>query len=205
MRIVCISDTHGSTPALPAGDLLLHAGDLTMSGSLKELRAATDWLRAQTHRYKCVVAGNHDFCLQNDRDAAEALLGGLTYLRDSSVTINGFRVYGSPWQPWFFDWAFNLQRGPEIAAKWKLIPSGVDILITHGPPKGILDSTKSMANVGCADLSTELKRIRPRLHVFGHIHEAYGQEVRDGTVYVNACVCTLAYEPTNRPIVVDLD
>ena len=113
-------------------------------------------------------------------------------------------MWGSPWQPWFYDWAFNLQRGPEIRAKWDRIPAGVDVLVTHGPPAGILDRVVDGRSVGCADLLDAVRRVRPLLHVFGHIHEAYGEVERDGTRFVNASTCTVRYAPVNAPVVVDL-
>ena len=126
------------------------------------------------------------------------------YLSDSGRTIDGVRVWGSPWQPWFYDWAFNLPRGAALAAKWALIPDGTDVLVTHGPPLGVLDTTLRGEPVGCAALRGRVAQLRPRLHLFGHIHEAYGVVDHDGTLFVNASNCTLAYEPDNAAIVVDL-
>jgi Icc-related predicted phosphoesterase len=102
------------------------------------------------------------------------------------------------------DWAFNLQRGPALREKWALIPEGTDVLITHGPPFGILDWTARGERVGCEDLLEAVRRVKPRLHVFGHIHEGYGEHEQDGTRFVNASICTEAYQPTNAPIVVDV-
>jgi hypothetical protein len=135
---------------------------------------------------------------------ARALIQHATYLEDSEVVIEGLRIWGSPWQPAFFDWAFNLPRGPALRAKWQKIPTGVDILLTHGPPQGILDVVPRGDAVGCEELRAELSRIRPRLHVFGHIHHAYGQLEADGTRYVNAAICDEAYQATHPAIVVDL-
>lgn len=114
------------------------------------------------------------------------------------------RIYGSPWQPEFCGWAFNLPRGPLLAAKWQAIPEDTDILITHGPPLDILDRNRGDERTGCADLAQHVKRVRPRLHVFGHIHDSYGTLVLDGTTFVNACACDYDYEPVNPPIVVEL-
>jgi predicted phosphodiesterase len=206
MRIVCLSDTHDLHAQLrvPDGDLLLHAGDATMRGSLEQIGAFDDWLARQPHRHKVVIAGNHDWGFQRTPTAARARLRSATYLEDDEVDVGGLRIWGSPWQPWFFDWAFNLQRGAEIAAKWALIPAGIDVLVTHGPPAGILDRTSRGEDVGCADLLAAVQRVRPRLHVFGHIHEGYGTLVRDGTRFVNASNCTERYHPVQQPIVVDV-
>lgn len=110
-----------------------------------------------------------------------------------------------PRQPWFHDRAFDPRRGPELAAKWALVPETTDVLVTHGPPFGVLDRTWLGEDVGCADLEAALVRIRPRLHLFGHIHEAYGVVRKQGTVFVNACNCDLRYRPVNPPIVLDWD
>ena len=209
MRIVCLSDTHGRTAALgvPPGDVLLHAGDLTGHGSEDEVRDALAWLAGLPHPHKVLIAGNHDFLFQAEPETARRLLAehpGLTYLEDAEAAVEGLRIWGSPWQPWFFDWAFNLPRGEPLEAVWQRIPSGIDVLLTHGPPAGILDRCFDGREVGCADLRRAVERIAPRLHVFGHIHEAYGREQRGPTLFVNAATCDLAYRPHNPPVVVDL-
>jgi predicted phosphohydrolase len=205
MRIVCLSDTHGTHERLrvPGGDVLIHAGDFSMNGRPEEIERFDRWLARLPHAHKIVVAGNHDFLFEHEPEQAHALLGSALYLRDSLVEVAGLRIWGSPWQPWFHDWAFNLQRGPEIAAKWALIPAGIDVLVTHGPPEKILDRTIGREDVGCGDLLRELERVRPRLHVFGHIHEGYGRVERGGTIYVNASNCDVRYRPVQPPIVVE--
>lgn len=205
MRIVCISDTHDQHDklTLPDGDVLVHSGDFSKRGRVADVIAFNAWLGRQPHRHKVVIAGNHDFCLEREPESA-ALFTNATYLRDSGCVVEGLRFWGSPWQPRFFDWAFNLDRGAPLAARWALVPAGVDVLLTHGPPMGVLDRTSRGQRVGCEALAEALARIQPRLHVFGHIHEDYGRLVRDGTTFVNASTCTLEYAPTNAPIVVDL-
>lgn len=185
MRIVAIADTHNSQLSLPDGDILIHAGDLTGRGSLPELERVADWLRAQPHRHKVVIAGNHDFALQRKPVAARALFHGLTFLEDSEATLGGLRIWGSPWQPWFHDWAFNARRGPEIDAKWQLIPEGIDVLVTHGPPYGYGDLVLDGERVGCEDLLRHLGRVKPRVHLFGHIHEDRGEWQLGPTRIVN--------------------
>lgn len=206
MRIVCLSDTHDQHDriAVPDGDVLLHAGDATMMGTMVQIAAFDAWLAKLPHEHKVVIAGNHDWLFQSDPAFARSLLRHATYLEDTEATVAGLRIWGSPWQPWFYDWAFNLPRGPEIAAKWAMIPAGIDVLMTHGPPAGILDLTSRGEPVGCEDLQRELLRIKPRLHVFGHIHEAYGQIEVDGCRFVNACNCSERYKPVQAPIVIDL-
>lgn len=121
------------------------------------------------------------------------------------MTIEGINIYGSPWQPWYHDWAFNLERGEEIKKKWDLIPQGVDVLITHGPPHKILDKTIEGVDAGCEMLVEAIKRVKPKIHVFGHIHEARGQVLQDGVHYINACSCDLTYRAKFSPIVVDYE
>lgn len=203
MRLVLVSDTHNQHGALrlPEGDVLVHAGDFTMRGTEPEVRAFGTWLADQPHRHKVLIAGNHDFLFERDPHLARALLPPQAhYLLDSEVSIGGLRFWGSPWQPWFLDWAFNLRRGPDLAAKWALIPQGVDVLITHGPPMGIADRTVNGENVGCADLAEAMKRAKPRLSVFGHIHEGYGVHGDK----VNVAICDEKYRLVNNPVVIDL-
>jgi predicted phosphohydrolase len=206
MRIVCISDTHGlhDQVDVPPGDILIHAGDLTRTGDLDDVVLFSDWLGQLPHRHKIVIAGNHDWAFERQPERARALLLGCIYLEDQETTVEGLRIWGSPWQPWFFDWAFNLERGPEIRAKWDLIPEGIDLLITHGPPRGQGDWTINNEAAGCVDLLDAVARVRPRWHVFGHIHEGYGISEADGTTFINASICTVGYQPTNKPIVFDV-
>ncbi len=207
MRIVCISDTHGlhdQVTDIPPGDILVHAGDITNHGELDQVRSFNDWIGRLPHTHKLVIAGNHDFCFENDADVSEALLTQCTYLRDSVAVIEGIHFYGSPWQPWFYDWAFNLRRGPDIRQKWELIPPDTDVLITHGPPQGHGDMTQGGEAAGCKDLLELIAQRAIGTHIFGHIHEGYGITQKDGTRYVNASTCTLAYNPTNPPIVIDI-
>ena len=115
------------------------------------------------------------------------------------------KFWGSPWQPWFYDWAFNLNRGHDIKQKWDLIEHDVDVLITHGPPYGILDKTiHEQTHVGCEELKKCVLRLKPKLHVFGHIHEGYGTYRMGDTVFINACILNVHYQPVNKPIIVEL-
>jgi predicted phosphodiesterase len=209
-RLVLASDTHNKHAALdvPAGDIFIHAGDFTMDGNLRDVAAFGEWVRSLPHAHKIVIAGNHDLTFERDPKRARRALGdGLTYLQDSGASVAGLAVWGSPWQPWFYDWAFNLRRGPELEAKWALIPEGTDVLITHGPPMNVLDYVPrgaKGAHVGCEMLSERVRELAPAVHVFGHIHEGSGVERLDGTTYVNASICDAAYRAVNPVRVVDL-
>lgn len=180
VSVVCISDTHNSQPDLPNGDILIHAGDLTQSGSLKEIQAAVDWLQSQPHPTKIVVAGNHDTCLDHKysrsspSEEGTVQWGDILYLHNTETTVtcsNGrrLRVYGSPFSPRHGNWAFQYPRSEDV---WAEIPEDIDILITHGPPRAHLD----LLDFGCVHLLQHLWRVRPLLHVFGHVHEGAGTE-----------------------------
>ncbi len=189
MRIVCVSDTHGwhALTELPPGDILVHAGDCTRRGRLDNVEEFNEWLGTLNHlyRYKVVIAGNHDFCFQEKPAEARARITNAIYLEDSGCEIEGLKFYGSPWTPLFFDWAFMLSE-PELAEKWAAIPPGLDVLITHGPAHGVLDMTNRGEHAGSVTLSDRVRAVRPRLHVFGHIHEAAGRADIDGTIHLNA-------------------
>jgi predicted phosphohydrolase len=138
------------------------------------------------HRHKIVICGNHDFCFQEQAAEARARITQAVYLEDTGCEIAGLTFYGSPWQPWFGGWAFNLPRGEALAQVWAKIPERLDVLITHGPPEGILDRTHRGQAAGCCDLLSRVQKVKPRLHVFGHIHEAAGRIDTEDTIFVNA-------------------
>ncbi len=214
-RIVCLSDTHNCNEqiAVPDGDILIHSGDATVRGTEYEIEEFLSWFSGLPHRHKIFVAGNHDWLYETNNRLARLRTANfnIKYLQDSSVRIDGLKIYGSPFQPRFFDWAFNLNRGAELAEKWKSIPSDVDVLITHGPPNGILDEVPRKdrtENAGCEELRRRVEEIskfgKLKLHVFGHIHCGYGQTENFGVRFVNASVCDEDYEPTQPPIVVEI-
>lgn len=188
----------------PDGDVLVVAGDICSVGNEKEIAEFDEFLSYQTHAAKLVVAGNHDFTFEDySPENARKLLKHGIYLEDDGIDIYGIKFWGSPWQPWYGGWAFNVQRRYKLAEVWAKIPSDTDVLITHSPPFGILDVVNG-EHVGCRDLTSALKRIRPRLHVFGHIHQGYGMTERNGTIYVNASLRDEEYKLVNQPIVIDL-
>lgn len=214
MRIVCLSDTHNCNEQInvPDGDILIHSGDATITGTVEEVKRFNAWFSNLPHKHKIFVAGNHDWLFERNNELARILLDPkINYLQDSCVEIEGLKIYGSPWQPRFFDWAFNLMRGAELAEKWKLIPKDIDILITHGPPNGILDAVERKWGTdytGCEELRKRVEEIadfgKLKLHVFGHIHCGYGSTEKFALRFVNASNCDEAYTPNQAPIVVDL-
>ena len=203
MRIVAVADTHlfHRELVVPDGDVFVHAGDLCRGGDLDELREAAAWIAGLPHRHKLVVAGNHDWAFARDPAAARALLGGgVVYLEDAGATLDGVRFWGSPWQPAFHDWAFNLPRGEPLAAIWRRIPPGTDVLITHGPPAGIGDRSPVGGRAGCADLRARVAEVAPRLHMFGHIHQDGGAWRHGATLIANVTT----WECERAPTVLDL-
>lgn len=203
MRIVAVADTHlfHNDFEVPDGDVFVHAGDLCRAGNLRELRTAARWIAGLPHRHKVIVAGNHDWAFAIEPHLARAELAGMHYLEDSEVRIDGVRFYGSPWQPAFMDWAFNLPRGPALAAVWAKIPRGIDVLITHGPPEGIGDRTSDVRRTGCADLRARVTEVEPRLHMFGHIHQDGGVWRHGATTFANVTT----WECERAPTVIDVE
>lgn len=190
MKIVALSDTHGRHERvdIPDGDMLLYGGDFGHLHSLDGVRRMNDWLAGLPHAHKFVVAGNCDAIWESRRREAERELTEATYLQDKLVEVEGLHIWGSPWQPVFLNMAFNVARGEALAAKWSKMPDELDVLVTHGPPRGILDQTSRGETVGDRALMERVGQVQPRLHVFGHVHESSGVLERNGTIFANvAC------------------
>ena len=223
MKITFISDTHAKhnqvTSSLPGGDVLIHAGDISNKGYRTEIQDFIKWFSTiENYTHKIFIAGNHDFSCQDEVSALQELLRlnpGSEYLYDDMFLIGDesadyddmVKVWGSPWQPEFYNWAFNLPRqGAELKEVWNMIPSDVDILITHGPPYGHLDYvTYSKQNVGCELLRDRIDLIKPKIHVFGHIHSSYGYKFDGTTHFFNAAVLDERYNFTQKPLSVEWD
>ena len=199
MKFTVISDTHRKhhDVEMGSGDVLLHCGDFSGRGTLAEVTEFNTWLGNLDYTHKIIIAGNHDFLFERDPVLARSLITNAIYLEDESVEIEGVKIYGSPWQPWFYDWAFNLKRGAALAEKWALIPEDTDILITHGPPMGIGDITSEGEHAGCEDLLKRIHELNIKYHCFGHIHEDYGRWEKDGKTFINASNCDLNYKIAN--------
>lgn len=205
MRFVVISDTHGfhrDLPRLPKGEVLIHAGDISNMGREAEVKDFLDWFSRQDYKYKIFIAGNHDFLFERFPDVVPSLIPeNVIYLEDSSVEIDGIKIYGSPITPFFYNWAFNRRRGLQIKPYWEKIPADTDILITHGPVYGILDKTTGGDLTGCRALQERMKTLHVKFHLCGHIHEAYGKIKKKGTTYINASILNEHYRITNKPVV----
>lgn len=213
MNIGAVSDTHNQLYSVSPVKLLVHAGDLTIHGSKEELEEAIKQMLAQPAEYRVAVAGNHDrYCETNNEEARKLFKdAGIIYLQDEEVTIEGLRIYGSPYTPEYGEYAFNLSRFDySLEEKWEQVPTGIDILVTHGPPWGKFDVPfGENRRVGCTALMRELIRIKPRVHIFGHVHSP--GEVRspdDGILYINAASCNIAGGRYNRvydPVTFELE
>src|SRR6187402_1527746 len=186
MKITCVADLHGFYPKLDGGDLLIIAGDLTSRDEIEQYEEFSDWLKAQEYRKKIFISGNHDNRM-TDKSAQKYFCPikrnyeEFEYLCDSGTEFEGLKIWGSPWTKTFEGinpkcCAFTVDTEEELAAKFALIPEDTDILITHSPPFGILDHC-SNGHVGSKSLRSTINRIKPKIHIFGHIHENGGTKV----------------------------
>lgn len=218
MKILCISDTHTKHKLIASRfienadnsvDTIVHAGDVSSRGYKGEIIDFLKWYNELNFKNKILIAGNHDFYFEEgkpeDITAMLAEYPNITYLNDSGVEIDGVKFWGSPIQPWFYNWAFN-RRGTDICKHWDMIPNDTHVLLTHGPVKGYLDMTQRGESVGCPYLLDKISQMSNlKLHVCGHIHEAYGRvDFPEGGVFVNASVLNLRYEMAHYPIQVEI-
>lgn len=179
MKICAIADTHQKHDQIniPDGDVFVFAGDMTsFNRSRQHYVKFNEWLGTLPHAHKLVISGNHDELFQKQPDLARSLMTNCTYLEDDEIVIDGIKFYGSPWQKWFYDWAFNLQPGSMwLKEKWDAIPYNTDVLITHSPPYQIYDADFKGESLGCELLAKRVFEVQPKIHVFGHIHGSCGQ------------------------------
>ena len=200
MRLVVISDTHGlhnRIEDLPDGDVLVHAGDFMNSGyDPEDIRSFNRWLGAHSFKHCVVCAGNHDRYFQNSPQEARSLLTNAIYLENAGVTIGNVTFWGSPYTPEFLNWAFMYPRGSAVRRYWDQIPYNLDVLITHGPPLGILDQVAPGGeHLGCAELLESVVEKKPRVHLFGHIHGGAGTFESGATRFANAAYLNEQYKP----------
>ena len=211
MIIDCVSDLHGHCHKLEGGDLLIIAGDFVARENLKSYFDFFDWVQSQDYLKKVLVAGNHDSMFQDEeyKGPAGAVKDVFEYLCDSGCEFEGIKIWGSPWTKSFWQQnprckGFSLDSEEELAEKWGLIPNDTDILVTHSPPHGILDASlwDKEEFFGCRKLREEvLCRVKPKLHVFGHVHEWGGRSVDINTTkFVNASLVNELYEPVHGTI-----
>ena len=201
MNITFISDTHTAEVELPGGDLLIHAGDLTYQGRTKETKKQLDYLSSAGYKNVVIIPGNHEVYWEAGHVPFRRYCEerGIICLVEESVEIEGIKIFGSPITPEFCGWAY-MRNAPVIGYSWEKIPLDTDILITHGPPRGILDVNPSDERCGCPALRKKVEEVAPRIHVFGHIHGGHGVVDIDGTTFINAAIMDESYSPTNKPI-----
>ncbi|KAI7856577.1 Metallo-dependent phosphatase-like protein [Circinella umbellata] len=218
-RFVCVSDTHGKTNfsfPIPDGDVFVHAGDLTRCSMPDEFDKTIKWIQSLPHKIKIITAGNHDHILDENfgfishkqEILAKMDHAGILYLEHESFQLpsefGGYKMFVSPYAPYHIGGAFMLHDLKEI---WEQIPEDIDILVTHTPPYGYNDRiARDGRHVGCPRLLEKVETIKPRVHLFGHIHEDHGwQWTKDeSTLMINACTCDRRYRPSQHPVVFDL-
>ena len=219
---VVISDIHNlydeypNNYKWPDGDVVIIAGDFLNTGNINELSPFIKWFKKLPYKKKIICAGNHDVCLDESFDkmkigvreyAENELNEHFIYLRDKSIKINDISIYGTPWQPLFNNWAFNINDTEnELYIKYKNIPKKIDILITHCPPYGILDKTsKYGSSLGSKMLYKRIQEIEFKYSIFGHIHGSYGtlidNKFNNDRMYINASACNENYIILNKPII----
>lgn len=210
MKLVVVSDTHGKHRQLnlPKGDVLIHCGDATESfvGFLDFCR----WLDEADFKHTIVIAGNHDRHIFNNNDICRNHFKEIdvNYLENSGCFVDDIMFWGSPYTPTFNDWWFMADRGKSIQRFWNMMPTA-DVIITHGPPYGILDNTfhangDIAESVGCSDLLLKIHQVRPKYHLFGHLHGCYGKKKLGGTTFVNASSADEMYSIVNKPWVLEI-
>jgi len=213
MKITFISDTHNKQKQLhlPGGDVVICAGDISSMGYEHEIKNFLKWYNKLPYTYKILVAGNHDFFFQDNPSKIQELLKeyDVIYLEDDFVYIgehpNLVKIYGSPYQPKFLNWAFNIERNSqEMVDKWNQIPADTDILITHGPVFGYLDTMiGDNSHKGCEILRERIDLIKPKIHVCGHVHSGYGYTTNGNTHFFNASVLNEQYNYANQPLTIE--
>ncbi len=204
MKIIALSDSHNlhSRIEVPECDILIHAGDATTRGTPEEIMSFLDWMAAQKSKYKVFVPGNHDRDIEKNPEfyKEKAQGRGISLLIDELIELDGLKVYGSPITPYFCNWAFNRFPGSEIQAHWDKIPSGMDIIVTHGPAYQILDLNMLNQNCGCDQLLSKLLEVKPKVHICGHLHENYGLKEFMGIKFYNVALCNERYRIAEKPM-----
>lgn len=212
MKICCISDIHGYQPSIEFCDIIIIAGDLTDRGDYFEVRDFNNYVEDYLiHRAKDVVyvGGNHDFWYERQKivpfkKESPDYLGTIHYLYNSSRKIQGLNFWGTPHTLRFYDWAFNSSE-EELYDIFEGCPDNTDVIISHGPPRNILDSSATENGLGSVSLKLTCDRVQPKLCVFGHIHHSVGQVKIDNTLYVNAAYLINHTIPNNiSPFYVEL-
>lgn len=202
-RLVLISDTHGSHPlSIPDGDILIHCGDATNRGALKEYISFNEWGLLLPHKVKLLTGGNHDFNIETG--LIRGILTNWTVLVNETMIVEGLKIFGSPFSPAFMNWAHQLNSPGHAERMWRQIQEETDVIAVHGPPHGFGDQLLDGQRVGDKELFKRVMEVKPQLVLSGHIHCGYGIRTFDGITFVNASICDESYAPLNAPIVIDL-
>jgi Icc-related predicted phosphoesterase len=207
--------------SIPDADMIIHAGDALSRGTYSELLTFLNRYEKLPHYYKIYVPGNHDMITEQNEDLVkrECAKRNIVYLNNNSVKIEGIEIWGSAITPRFHNWAWNRDSDlagtsyspdnpnfQDIKPYWDAIPDTADIIITHGPPMGIKDiSIYNGDSCGCRYLLNRVLDVKPKFHIFGHIHKWHGTTKKAGITFVNASTCTEQYKPTNEPIIIEVD
>lgn len=225
MKVIHISDTHNKHNQiywpfnLSDADMIIHSGDFSGVGAKYELENFFYWFQNLPIKYKIVIAGNHDKCFDskfwgvnsNMEEYSKDIIKEFTknennfFLMNETIEIEGINIYGSPWSKWFHgdNWGFNIPLGTDEEFYSKL-PNKIDILVTHAPPLGKLDRTNNGNYAGCESLLNKVKQIKPKYHLFGHIHEGAGETFDGDTIYLNSSIMNFLYEPVNSPQIFEI-
>lgn len=213
MKLCVLSDTHNNFNFdIPASDILIHAGDFDALNNISELLSFVSWFRQFKANHKIVIAGNHDGYIAKYNNITRLVFheNNIIYLENSVCEVEGLKIYGSPMTPEFNNWYFMAERGEQMKRYWDMIPNGIDILITHGPPLGILDYTPyhkektDNEHAGCEELLKAVNRIKPRYHIFGHIHGSNGIFRDNSTLFINASVLDEEYKLRFEPKIINV-
>lgn len=220
LKVVAISDTHNrhNKITIPKCDILIHCGDSTGLGHRKEVVNFAQWFEEQPATHKIFVPGNHELDFEKQLPDSklwftEHCPSGILLMHEQ-VEVEGLKIFGTSYTPQFYNWAFMCERGEDIRKKWEVVPEGLDILISHGMPYGILDTVDAidldgipfLHNAGCVDLRTEVRdRIKPKLFFGGHLHKSGGKSVTIGdTIFHNSAICNDEYEANNPLTIVEI-
>lgn len=205
MKIAAFSDCHWlyeNIKKFPKADMCIFTGDWSGNGvSICETVRFINWFSKLPYLYKIAIPGNHDFYCQNNINICKQLFkaNGINLLIDEEIEVNGLKIYGTPWSPFFNNWAFMLNE-EELKKKFRHIPSNLDILITHTPPKGILDN-----NLGSNALLEQINKVKPKINIFGHIHEGYGKFKNKDTKFYNVSVVNDRYKLVNKITIINME
>ena len=212
---VVISDTHGYHNSLdiPMCDILLHCGDYSTSGTFREFLDFIHWFSGLTQcKDKVFIAGNHDLIMENGNSYKNKKPNpelkkmcveicrrlNIHYLENSKVQLQGLTIYGSPNSPKFGDWGFPMKDIEEERKIYSKIPKNTDILLTHCPPRAILDiGGRNWQHLGSIGLQEAALKKKPKYHCFGHIHESFGETRFHDINFINASYCGMPYNRLN--------